>query len=118
MHEFSLAQALVELVRQKTPPGAVVRAVAVRAGPMRGIDPQAMQWAWQVASEQGGLNGAALNLDELPWTLRCPDCGRQWESAELDAACACGSRLAGPVGGDELTLVSLEVDEAPKPGPG
>jgi hydrogenase nickel incorporation protein HypA/HybF len=112
MHEFSIAQALVELVRLKAPPGAVVRGVAVRAGPLRGLDAQAMQWAWQTAAREAGMEGAALALEELPWTLQCPDCGRQWTCVAMDTVCSCGSQYPAPVGGDELTLVSLDVDDA------
>ncbi len=50
MHEFSIAQAIIEQVSHHTPQGAVVRKVTIEAGPMRGIVPEAMQWAWQAAT--------------------------------------------------------------------
>ncbi len=111
MHELSIADALLEQVRRHSPPGAALQAVRVRVGPMRGIDPEAMQYAWAAATAGAPESAAKLELECLPWALRCPDCGAQFTSADLYAACACGSDTARPVGGDELCLVSIEVDD-------
>lgn len=111
MHEMSIAQALLEVVRSHTPPGATVRAVRVLAGPMRAIEPLALRWAWQALTDGTPLGGAALELDQPPWTLHCDACGRRFESEDLFAACACGGATPRPVGGDELRVVSLTVDE-------
>lgn len=117
MHELSLATAVFDLARQHTPAGAIVRCVKLRAGPMRGVEPTAMQWAWASLLPGTELEHAELELEILPWTLHCPACSRQWQSDELFVPCSCGYERPNPVGGDELQLISLTVDDSVAPPP-
>ena len=112
MHELSLASSVLEIARRSVPRDARLRVVRVIAGPMRAIDPDAMQFAWQSVTVEAGDENVQLELDLRPWTLRCPECGCAWNSEQLDCACAaCGCNRAFPLGGDELQVVSIEVDE-------
>ncbi|MGD1277792.1 MAG: hydrogenase maturation nickel metallochaperone HypA [Tepidisphaeraceae bacterium] len=116
MHEMSIAQAILDLARRHVPAGAVLRTVRVRVGPLRGIDPQCMQWAWQglMAEQSDAAAPPALELTTLPWQVRCADCGDQWSPQELPQRCACGSERVRLIGGDEFQLVCIEVDEQPR----
>jgi len=116
MHEMSIAQAILDLARGHVPSGAVLRTVRVRVGPLRGIDPQCMQWAWDalMAEQPSAAGPPALELTTLPWQMRCAGCGRQWESEQLPERCACGSDRVRLIGGDELQLVCIEVDDQPR----
>lgn len=107
MHELSIAQSILQLAERHVPAGATLQAVRIAAGPMRGIDPESMQFAWKGLMPDRAVT---LELQTLPWQLRCPSCDRQWNSPELDMKCACGGE-AHPVGGDELKLLSIEVDD-------
>ena len=75
------------------------------------IEPDAMQWAWSAATRDSAFDGAELRIEILPWTLRCADCGRTFIGDDMFAPCACGSEKTSPDGGDELLVVSLEVEE-------
>jgi hydrogenase nickel incorporation protein HypA/HybF len=107
MHEVSIAEAILDLARRNVPDGAVLRSVRISAGPMRGIDRECMEWAWQSL----GHDGVTLELVILPWKLKCTDCSRQWEKPDLEDRCQCGSSRVRPIGGDELQLTSIEVDD-------
>lgn len=112
MHELSLASSILDLAMQHTPPGTSLRVVRLRAGPMRGIEPQAMQWAWQACIEGTDARDSRIELELLPWRLRCSHCGSEFSAPDVfDAVCPCGGRGAHPVGGDELQVMSIEVDE-------
>jgi hydrogenase nickel incorporation protein HypA/HybF len=112
MHELSLAGSVLAIARRAVPPGAALRSVRVVVGPMRAVDPDAMQFAWQAVTARDGAERVRLELDLRPWTLRCPECGSEWDNARIDCACAaCGSNRAFPPGGDELQVASIEVDE-------
>jgi Zn finger protein HypA/HybF involved in hydrogenase expression len=112
MHELSLAGSILEIARRSVPRGGRLRIVRVVAGPMRAIDPDAMQFAWESVTVDAGTNRIDLELDLRPWTLRCPECGCEWNSEQLECACVtCGCNRAFPLGGDELQVVSIEVDE-------
>jgi len=109
MHEFSIAQSLIELAGQHCPPGAIIREVFIEAGPIRGIDQEAMQFAWQCATPGTPCQNTKLELRILPWRLHCPACGAEWESDDVFVSCGCGHASPAPAGGDELRLTGLEV---------
>ena len=111
MHELSIAESLADLVTHHAPRGEIVHVVYVTSGPLRGIDPQAMQWAWQAATEQTPLQGARLELSIAPWQLRCLHCERRWESRDPLDKCPCGSENVQPTASDELTLDSIEIED-------
>ena len=110
MHEFSIAEALAGQVRRHAPPGRVV-SVEIRVGALRGIEPDALRMCWSAVTYGTPLAGATLEVETLPWTISCPDCGRRWTSAVPFVDCACGSRSPLPAGGDELDLVAMSVDD-------
>lgn len=112
MHEMSIAQSILDLARSNVPAGAVLRSISVVAGPMRGIDPECMQLAWQAI----GQDEVMLKLMVLPWRMRCAGCGKEWEEPQLAEVCSCGSSEVRPVGGDELQLRSIEVDDSQTDG--
>ncbi len=110
MHELSIAEALLEQVRRHTPPGGRVRRIKLRVGPLRGIEPEAMLVGWRAATAGTDCDSAELCMEMLPWTLCCPQCQRQWTSDELYVSCDCGCCVPHPVGGNELDLMSMDVD--------
>ena len=114
MHELSIASAILELARRKLPPACGLTAVHVVAGPMRAIESDAMHFAWQAVVADAGFPGVRLDLELATWTLECPVCHARWKSREFDDGCACGRAHGYPIGGDELQLVSIEVDEREK----
>jgi hydrogenase nickel incorporation protein HypA/HybF len=107
MHELSIAEAILDLARRNVPRGSVLKSVRMVAGPMRGIDPECMQLAWQAM----GRDDVVLSMSLLPWQMECSECGRRWQQPELADRCDCGSDRVRPVGGDELKLISIEVDD-------
>ena len=115
MHEFSIAVAILELAQSHVPAGTTLQSVKVLAGPMRRVDPDAMQFAWQQATLDTASDGATLELQLPPWKLRCPDCRREWESDELYVKCQCGCEMPQPTGGDELQLLWLTVSDPAPP---
>jgi hydrogenase nickel insertion protein HypA len=109
MHEMSIAQALVEQVRRHTPQGHHATIVRVEVGPLQGIDPAALQMAWEANTCGTELCGAKLEIAALPYKLTCPRCGRVWTAEDPFDPCACGSDALSEGGGD-LRLMSMEVE--------
>jgi hydrogenase nickel incorporation protein HypA/HybF len=111
VHELSIAQALAAQVEKHAPEGARVRGVEIVVGALRGIVPEALQLGWQAATMDSRMAGSTLSIDQRPWTITCPDCGRSWTSPEPFVACECGNPMPEPHGTDELDLVAITVDE-------
>lgn len=110
MHELSIAQSLAEQVERHTPPGQRVLSLRVRVGARQGIDPDSLKWSWELVAQGTLAQGAAMELEMLPWQLSCPVCSRQWKSLELLVACECGCATPSAEGSAELALISLEVE--------
>ena len=117
MHELSIASSILELAARHVPPGSVLTAVHVVAGPMRAIEEDAMQLAWEAVLAEAKMSAITLRLEFPPWTMHCPQCGCEWLSRDLEYICVCGCNRAYPVGGDELNITSIEVDEVRKESP-
>ncbi len=111
MHELSIARHLLNLISRYTPAGEQVSCVHVAAGPLRTIDPHALQRAWKVSTPDTNCQSAVLKLQLLPWRWRCPRCGHQWDTQDHLSRCRCGCDQAVLSGGDELNLTSLDIDE-------
>ena len=111
MHEFAIAEALATRVLAHAPAGARVREVEIQIGAMRGLEPDALKMCWEAVTFGTPMAGAVLSVDQLPWTVRCSNCGREWTSAVPFVSCACGNETPAPLGGDELDLVAITVEQ-------
>lgn len=117
MHEMSIAESLLDIMVEKIPDQAKVTSIQIKAGPMQGIDINALQWAWQTITGSTPFEQSVLELIELPWKLYCPQCQKNWETDNFEQSCSCGSADSYPVGGDELFIDSFDVAEEIKTTP-
>jgi hydrogenase nickel incorporation protein HypA/HybF len=115
VHEFSIAEALLGQVLKHGPAGARISGVRIRVGALRGLEPEALQMSWTAVTIGSAIEGAVLEVDQLPWAITCSSCGRVWESRVPFVSCECGNDTPAPVGGDELEIVSLTIDEEEAP---
>jgi hydrogenase nickel incorporation protein HypA/HybF len=108
MHEFGLAEGVLETVRQRAA-GRTVRRVRLRAGVRHGVDEESMAQAFSFVAAGTEADGAVLDLVSVPLRLTCPDCGYTADTFDVLAACPrCDSDAVDLSGGDELVLESLE----------
>jgi hydrogenase nickel incorporation protein HypA/HybF len=109
VHELSIAGAVVDTAL-KHAAGRRVKVVTVRAGALRQVVPDSLEFYFGFVTRDTGCEGAQLELIEVPARLRC--CGEEWQVDFPDFRCAeCGG-AAEIVAGDELEVESIEVEEA------
>jgi hydrogenase nickel incorporation protein HypA/HybF len=109
VHEMSIAGAVVDTA-VKHAAGRRVTVVTVRAGVVRQVVPDSLQFYFGFMTRGTVCEGARLDLEVVPARLRC--CGREWEIAWPDFRCeACGG-AASVIAGNELEVESIEVEEA------
>lgn len=107
MHEFGLAEGVLDTVRRRAA-GRPVRRVRLRAGARHGIDVASMEQAFRLVAQGTEAEGAALDLVTVPARLTCRSCGRRaWTYALLACCPDCDSDAVDLAGGDELVLESL-----------
>ena len=114
MHEYGIAQALVEQVGEvarNNGAGSVSR-VVIQVGRLRGVVPEILRWGFEVASAGSVAEGAELAIEEVPIAIRCRGCRAESELDDPVYICpSCSGFDVEPLSGDELVLKSLEIDD-------
>lgn len=113
MHELSIAYSLVEIaVNAATSAGAhQVDAVRLRLGVMAGVVSDALLFSFDIAAEGTLLQGARLEIEEVPLAIYCPSCDVTSTLVTLQGfRCPqCGQVSTDLRQGREIELVSLEI---------
>lgn len=126
MHEYSLAQSLLESLRaylREHPVPGRIRKVHVRKGELLVLSEWALSEAWRIFAEGTELSGSELVLENVPVRVRCPSCGYEgearylaeegWHMAVPILSCP---RCGAPVeilSGRDLAIVGLTTEEDP-----
>jgi len=111
MHELSIASALVDIVLRHAG-GRRVTAVEVKVGRLRQVVPDALEFAFELVARETPLEGARLELQDVPVTVRCRACDAESQVDGFPFACAvCGELDVEVTTGDELSVEAIEVDE-------
>lgn len=119
MHELSIAVSLVEVAAEQAAALGDVRveALHVRLGALSGVVKESLLFCFDAAARGTALEGARLEIEEVPVAALCPRCG---EERELPGAWSlqcpvCETPLPRLSRGRELELTSLEVEEHAAP---
>ena|SRR5690349_16972419 len=108
MHEFGLAEGVLEAVRRRAG-GRPVRRVRLRAGIRHGVDAASMAQAFEFVAAGTEAEGAGVDVVTLPARLTFRSCGYTGDCLDLLAVCPrCHGDAVDLAGGDELILESLE----------
>ncbi len=114
MHELSLAESIVEIVRQHLPAEGhtSVRSVTLRVGALAGVVPQSLEFCFGVVASGTELRDARLVLEHVPARVSCSACGAlSAVEPEMIWCPACGSRSVTLRSGDELQVAGIEVED-------
>ena len=111
MHEFGLVEGIVDTVQRRAGDRPVAR-VKVRIGTLHRAYDGPMQQAFEMVVMGTPLEGAQLELVQVPVTSTCRTCGRTEAGDEMVLICAgCGGTSLASAGGDELLLELIEYRE-------
>lgn len=111
MHELGIARNIVSIVGEVAKGRRVTR-VTLDVGRLAGVMPDALAFCFDVVSKGTVLDGALLDINEVAARCRCLDCGMEFETSTLYQACGCGSYRLERLGGEELKIRQMEVEEA------
>jgi hydrogenase nickel incorporation protein HypA/HybF len=113
MHELALAESVVEIAVRHA--GARrVEAVNLQIGRLRQVVPSALEFAFELLAAGTVAEGAELRIEEIPVRVRCRACTAENETDEFPLRCSsCGSLDVDVVGGEELQVESLELEDEP-----
>ncbi|USN98007.1 MAG: hydrogenase maturation nickel metallochaperone HypA [Phycisphaeraceae bacterium] len=115
MHELSIAASLIEIAEDAAREAGAgrVRALRVRVGALSGVVIEALEFVYAAAAEGTLCEGARLEIEAVPARVRCRVCTYEavMEGVGPFICESCGAPGPEVVGGRDLELVTMEVDE-------
>lgn len=112
MHEYGITESLLKIVTDKAHEAGVSRVSTIRivVGELTGFVPESIQFYFETMSKNTVAEGAALEFEELPVSLRCRSCGHAFQPRSREWGCpACASQEVDIEGGRELYVKEMEV---------
>jgi hydrogenase nickel incorporation protein HypA/HybF len=116
MHELSIAQSIVDIVHQYVPGGNCqsVKTVRVLVGELAGVVPDSLSFCFEAVTADTSLQGASLELEHVPFELRCRPCGLTFKSHEGIVLCPfCEGSDTQVIAGTELRVLDIELLDEP-----
>ena len=115
MHELSIALDLIDVAfAEMARLGPVqVTSVHLRLGALSGVVKDALIFSFDTAVMGTALDGARLQIDDVPVTVWCDSCDTERELLDVTRRrCpVCQSPTPRVVRGSELELVALEIED-------
>jgi len=116
MHELSIAQNIIEIVRARIPEEELetILSVNVRVGTMSGVVPHSLQFCFDAIIAGTPLKNACIKIEPVPFVIRCRECAKE-SIAEFETAICpcCGSSETNILTGNELDVVEIVLDDVP-----
>jgi hydrogenase nickel incorporation protein HypA/HybF len=120
MHELSGCLALMSQVERVASEHGARRVgkIVLRIGPLSGVEPALLENAFPIASAGSVAAGAELSIETGPVQVRCSVCGADTEAVPNKLLCGeCGDYRTRVIAGEDLLLLSLELETAAGAGP-
>ncbi len=115
MHEMGIAMQIAEIATSSIPDNMAnvrIEKVNLRVGKLSAIVPDSLSFCFEIAVKDTPLDGASLNIEEVPVSAKCKDCGFRWTIKSSVFKCTkCESGSIEILSGRELDVVSIEVAE-------
>lgn len=116
MHEVGIAASILESVEAEMQrrPGTRIVAVGLRIGELSNVDKDALAFAFEALTRNSPLADLRLEVEWCPRRQKCLDCAEEFTVKEFELRCpACGTDKTSCIGGTELDVAYLEVEEEP-----
>ncbi len=111
MHELAIAESVVHIASRHAD-GRQVTKVYLKVGHLRQVVPSALAFSFELVAQGTPVEGAELEMEEVPVTGKCRGCGAESRLTEFPLQCAaCGTFDVEILQGEELYVESLELEE-------
>jgi len=112
MHELAIATNIIAIAEENAN-GARILRLTLEIGCLSGVVPDAIQFCLEACSPGTLLEGARLEIAEIPGLGRCAQCGAEITLELPYGVCHCGSTRLEIIRGQELAIKELELEEEP-----
>ena len=115
MHELAICQSLMEQVESiaQERDAQSVTSIVIGMGPLAGVEVQLLKNAYPIASAGTVAQDAELVIEHLPIKVKCSQCGSESDALPNKLTFKqCGDWRTTLISGDELMLMSVELEKA------
>lgn len=115
MHELAICQSLMDQIENIALERNAhsVTSIVVGMGPLSGVEAQLLKNAYPLASAGTIAEQAELIIEYLPIRVKCEQCGCESDALPNKLICKkCGDWRTTLISGDELLLMSVELEKA------
>ena len=113
MHELSIAQNILEIVRETADKNnaKTISGIELEIGKFSGVEIDALEFTLQTLMENLELQNTTVTIDNITGMGHCNDCGNDFEMMNMYVGCdACKSNSINITAGQELRVKSINVD--------
>jgi hydrogenase nickel incorporation protein HypA/HybF len=111
LHELAIAESIVGIAGRHAN-GRRVTKVQLKVGHLRQVVPSALSFSFELVAQGTPVEGAELEMEEVPATGSCRGCGAECRLKEFPLQCGvCGGFDLQVLEGEELFVESLELEE-------
>ena len=108
VHELAITESMVSTVCEAVGAAKVTR-VRLAIGKLSGVVPDAVSFCFDICTAGTPLEGARLEVEEIPARVRCRTCLTEGLLDDNIPLCRCGSADLDVLSGQELTIKEVEV---------
>ncbi|MGE5655606.1 MAG: hydrogenase maturation nickel metallochaperone HypA [Actinomycetota bacterium] len=108
MHELGITQNIVAIATEHAQ-GHRVKSITLEIGQLSAIMPDAVRFCFDVCSQGTLLEGALLDIIEIPGKGKCRHCGTEVALDFPFGICECGSTQLDLISGQELKIKEMEI---------
>lgn len=114
MHELSIAQNIIDIIRQHVPETdwERIETIRLKIGSAAGIEPLSLEFSFKAITENTSLKNSRLEIDFIPFSFECNNCGKISTNEEIFSFCnECGSNNIKVISGLELNVSEIVIKE-------
>ena len=113
MHELSIALSMIEMATEEAEKhnGAKVDVLYLKLGALSGVVKDALLFSWEIACQGTRLEGARLEIEEVPVVVHCANCRADKTLGSINHffCPSCNAPASEIRQGKELEVTALEL---------
>jgi len=113
MHEMSIAQSLLDIIKEEMfkNDAKVLKSVRLEVGQLSAVVPESLSFCFKVMVDGTEFEGAELIMEVIPLKGQCLDCNEIFEIKDYVFECPhCGSKEVHTLSGQDLKIVEMTVE--------
>ncbi len=112
MHELSIAQDILEIIRLNVPPDELgqIESVRIKIGEFAGVVSDSLQFSFMAITSGTVMENVKLEITHVPFLIKCNACGKETSNEFGMMICSeCGSGDTEIISGSELKVTEVKL---------